>query len=156
MEVGDIIVFKGQGLLFQCLSRLLKIFERGWDRWGWHTAFVSRIEDGIPVICEALAQGVVENYFDADRPHRVYKWFDQPVDPSCFVSQHIGEKYDIAIYFWTTVAVLVRHFWNRPIPKLLDRRFSCWEVLQEFTAEMGKPIVSKYDVIILTDILKVL
>ena len=71
-----------------------------------------------------------------------------------FRCDYIGKPYDVAIYFWTGLAILIRHFFNHPIPKLLNDRFCCWELVQEFSEAMGKPIQSKYDVIIISDLIK--
>jgi len=160
LQLGDIIVFKGKGLGYQILSRLLKLFERDYVRWGWHVGVVSKVrENGVTSIIEAVAPTVRESVLTSERPYRVYRWLDHPITDTIvhsFVEGHRGMRYDILIYFWTSVAVIVRHFWNRPIPKLLDRLFSCWELAQDFMEYVGKPIVSKYDVIIISDLLKVL
>ena len=73
-----------------------------------------------------------------------------------FFDSHINKRYDVAVYFWTALAIIIRHYFNRPIPKLLDNRFSCWELVQEFTTHCGKPVLSRYDVIILPDMLEAL
>jgi len=73
-----------------------------------------------------------------------------------FLQGHINKKYDVAIYFFTALAIIIRHYFNRPIPKLLDQRYSCWELVQEFSIEMGKPILSRYDVVVIVDIIKAL
>jgi hypothetical protein len=154
---GDIIVFQGDGFLFEVLSRLLKLFERNYERWGWHTAFVFAQDSYGWIICEALVGGVTTNYLDTSRSFRVYRWFASPPwRLREFICQYIGCRYDILLYPWTAVQYLIRHYWNRPIPRLLDNKFTCWELVAEMCESMGKPIVSKYDCPIITDILKAL
>ena len=144
------------------LSRLLKVFERDWNGWGWHLSIAWLQGFDGWYILEATSDGVQMNFYDNDylfHDTRIYKWFDEPpslVARELFYQQHIGKRYDVAIYFWTGLAILIRHYFNRPIPKLLDQRYSCWELIQEFSTEMGKPIVSRYDVVIITDIIKAL
>ncbi len=153
---GDISVFKRSGPISFILGGILKLFEPKWDFWGWHTGFVSRLDVNFGwMICESLAQGVVESPLQGD--YRIYRWFDeQPTQPKIdkFVQEQLGKPYDVAIYFWTALQYLVRHFYNKRIPRLLDDRFTCWENVFEFTEEMGKRIGSKYDCPILPDMLK--
>ena len=154
---GDVILFKGEGPLFEILSRLLKLFEPGWNRYGWHMAFVAwDSEDGL-VICEALANGVCLNPLNKQREYRVYRWLDTEPPRYMimdFVKHHLNEKYDVLLYPWTAAFYLFRHFWNKPIPRLLDNAWTCWELVCEFANEMGKPIISVYDCPVITDILR--
>ena len=157
LQLGDIVVFKRKGPVSFILGGILKLFERDWDAWGWHVAFVSGQDDNGWNICEALAGGVAENPLSLYQDYKVYRWFDEALDQlkvNKFVTSYLGKPYDIAIYFWTTLAVIIRHYWNKPISKLLDERYSCWELTQEFTMDIGKPILSRYDVVIITDIMK--
>ena len=159
MTVGDIVVFKGEGFLFKVLSGILCLFDSEWRRRefkGWHVAFVSRFWDNHPIICEALAGGVTENFLETDRELKVYQWFDYPVDPHDFVDAHLGKKYDVAQYLFTSLQYLVRHFWNKRIPRLLDDSYTCWELVAEFARDNGKPFQAIYDCPIVTDIVRAL
>ena len=160
IKLGDIVVFKRKGPVSFVLGGILKLFVPSWDGKDWHTAPVSKHDNERGwMICEALAGGVQENPLSLYHDYTVYRWFDEVLDQSKvnkFVADHLGKAYDVAIYFFTALAIIIRHFWNRPIPKLLDRRFSCWELTQEFTTALGKPIVSPYDVVIITDLMKAL
>ena len=154
IKVGDIIIFKGEGFAFQFLSRILKIFNPWWDRWGWHMAFVSKVNPTI--ICESEIQGVHENPMP-QKEYRVYRWLEQPVDQAKvdqFVAEYLGKPYDVVIYFWTTAQYLFRHFWNRSIPRLLDDRYTCWELIFTFADHLGRQISADYDCPMLTDFLK--
>ena len=165
MEKGNIIAFKGQGLIFTILSFLLSLFDKDWGRLQgkpWHLAIAwDKAYDGWYIL-EASGQGVKINYFNnkfLKNMTRNYCWLDRVptrAEMNKFLKEHIGKKYDVAIYFFTSLAVIIRHYFNRPIPKLLDQRFSCWELVQEFTDAMNDPILSKFDVVIITDIIKAL
>ena len=164
MKRGDIICFKGKGLVFKVLSFILGLLNKDWRKleWKpWHMAYVDTDAGGYVGIVESVGSGVRRVVLQPCQlgEHRVYRWFDETPDQSeisKFTTEHIGFNYDIAIYFWTTLAVIIRHFFNHPIPKLLDRQFSCWELVQSFTEAMGKPIASRYDVVIITDMVKAL
>lgn len=155
IKLGDIIVFKGKGLVYTILGTILKLFERDWDKWGWHIGFLSR-EDPFYgwMVCEATADGVQENPLN-DRECRNYHWLDTPDQSKInrFVNKHLGEKYDVAVYFFTMIQYLllrvIEGFQNRFIPwhkftisfpRILDDRWTCWEVLFWFCRSMGKPI----------------
>lgn len=159
-QTGDCAVVRRRGFTGWFFGSLLKLFVPGWSGWGWHTGILwQELHDGW-LVFEALGSGVTQTHYTQqclEDDCRVYRWLnDAPSEDQLvkFQSGHTGKRYDIAIYFWTTLAVLIRHYINRPIPRLLDNRFSCWELVQEFYEEMGKPVVSKYDVILLPDLLR--
>ena len=162
MNRGSIIVFKGQGLVYEILSRLLKLFEPQWDRWGWHVAIAWEKVFGGWHVLEATKVGVKISFYDSvflKTKAKGYTWLDKEppyLEMDKFLQSVVGKKYDVAIYFWSALAIIIRHFFNHPIPKLLDDRFDCWELGAEFLADMGKPIVSKYDTIIISDLVKAL
>lgn len=162
LQRGDIIIFKGKGPVFNILSTILSLFDKEWRQspWkGWHMAFISDEVGGAYTIGESVSKGITEAWLDETRDLKVYRWLDK--EPSRykvqkFLLDRAYSRYDIGIYFWTMLFYLVRHYFNHPIPKLLDDRFSCWEGAGEFCAEMGKPVVSKYDTFFITDMLKAL
>jgi len=152
---GDILVFKGGGLVFEILSRILKLFAWDWDRWGWHTGFVVCGNQ----LCESIACGICLSPLSKYKVEntRVYRWLDTPPTNekiNTFLGSHLGKRYDVAIYLWSGLQYLFRHFWNRRIPRLLDDRFTCWENVSEFCDDMGKPVMSRYDCPMLPDMLK--
>lgn len=159
IQLGDIIEFKGKGPVYEILSRLIWLFERWWDRWGWHTAFVCGEDNDGWLICEAIAQGVsvtpLKNY---GLEYRVHRWFDEPPSKrkvNAYVKSVIGADYDVAIYFWTGLQYLIRHLINHRIPRLLDNRYTCWENVFFFCYEMGNPVQAIYDCPMITDLIKV-
>jgi len=152
--VGDILVFKGHGVVFQLLSRFLKLFERDYDRWGWHMAYVSHIDKDV-FIAESLGSGVQINLL-TDREYQAYHWLDK-VDENkltAFTADHLDCNYDVAVYFWTMLQYLVLHFFNHSIPRLLDNRYTCWEFVFLMCREMGKPVQALHTYPMLTDFLK--
>jgi len=160
---GDLVEFKRRGPVSFIMGGLLKLLDRTWDGWGWHLAIVwekSDLSDGWYIL-EALAGGVEANYYSLDDLKtrcRVYHWLDampavEQLDQ--FLNGHIKKSYDVAIYFWTTLQYLVRHFFNRRIPRLLDDRYTCWELVFEYCEEMGKPIGTKYDCPMIDDFIRV-
>jgi hypothetical protein len=162
MKVADIVEFKRKGFMSWFLGGLLKLFNPSWDGYGWHLAILWQPGYDGWYILEATGQGVRKNWYDRtylQKNTRIWSWLDEaPLDGymKTFLARHINKRYDVGIYFWTALAVIIRHYINRPIPKLLDDRFSCWELVQEFTSAMGKPILSPYDVVIITDIIRAL
>ncbi len=162
MKRGDIIEFKRQGFVSTILGGVLKLFERDWDGWGWHLAIAwLQVGDLGWHILEATEDGVETNfYFNSwlKDEVRTYKWLDKVPSQkkmNKFLEGHLNKKYDVVIYFWTTLQYLIRHYFNHRIPRLLDDRFTCWELASEFCDEMGKPWESRYDCPMITDFLKV-
>jgi hypothetical protein len=159
MERFDIVEFKREGLASTILGAVLKVFCPSWDGWGWHLAIAwEKAYDGW-IIFESTGSGVGLNLHyqkELSKKTRCYGWLDCLDEKKMNESyqNHIGKKYDVAVYFWTAAQYLFRHFWNRRIPRLLDDRFTCWELVSEFCEEMGKPIESKYDCPMLPDILQ--
>lgn len=157
MKVGDIIVFKGSGTAFKLLSRLLRLFEREWDGWGWHLAYITRISaHGEVTIAESVGSGVRRSPLTGKNQYRVYTWLDDVNQRKlqAFTTKHLGESYDVAVYFWTMLQYLVLHFFNHQIPRLLDNRYTCWEFVFLMAREMGSPIQSLHRYPFLTDFLK--
>jgi len=160
-KISDIIIFKGEGFTFKFLSRLLKLFEKDWDRWGWHMTFISgRNEVTGWMICEMLADGLnfTPLYKYNNRNYKVYRWFD--IEPTghqmrAWIERNINARYDIIQYPWTMIAFLLRRYFNKPIPKLLNNMWTCWESIFALGYEFGKEIPSKYDCETITDFLKV-
>ena len=162
MKRGDVVIFKRSGFISFVIGSLIKFFEKWWDFWGWHMAVVWQEAHGGWYILEAMGQGVKINYYTdkflAEKT-RIYTWLDEePTEEKMgkFLAGHINKRYDVAIYFWTALQYLIRHYFNHRIPRLLDERFTCWELAFAFCEEMGKPIGSKYDCPIITDFLKVI
>jgi len=156
--IGNIILFernKHDKIAF-ILTKLLKLFYKNYDGWGWHMGIVaSRTTDGNDYwILEATWPTSKLTLLSQMGKYRSYQWLDviNMNKHYEFVNSHIGKKYDILLYPWTTIQYLFRHYWNKPIPRLLDDRFTCWELATEYCEFMGKRMVSKYDCPILPEI----
>jgi hypothetical protein len=161
-RAGDFVLFRGKGPVFKVISFLLCFCDLRW-RWlkwkPWHTAFITEITQGQAVICETTAVGIVENPLSRHSDYKIYRWLDQEPNGRTirrYLGSHLGKKYDVAIYFWTALQYLIRHYWNRRIPRLLDDRYTCWENAWEFAEYCGKPIGSKYDCPMITDLCRAL
>lgn len=160
---GDIIAFRGTGPAFSFFSSLLCIFDGGWRKLNWkpwHMGIAWSEHDGGLLVLEATGGGVKANQkptVELETKCRAYGWLDEPPSSSKmaeFFDSHINKRYDVLIYVWTTAQYLFRHLFNRRIPRLLDDRFTCWELAFEFCEDMGKPISSKYDCPMITDFLR--
>ena len=71
-----------------------------------------------------------------------------------FIAEELHKGYDAAVYFWTVLQYFILHFFNHHIPRVLDNRYTCWELAFVFARERGKPIQSIHDYPIITDFLK--
>jgi hypothetical protein len=161
LQPADILEYKrGKGFCVSgVLGRLLQIVDRKYDGWGWHVSIAwVRTTKGW-FILEATSRGVQLNHYTfeyLERTTRAYRWFDEPPDRqemTDFALAHLGKPYDVAVYFWTGIAILLRRAGVR-LPKLIDRRYTCWELVQEFSFEMDDPIIPREDVIIISDLIK--
>lgn len=158
---GYIVEFKRGGFVSKFLGSILKLFERDWDGWGWHLGIAWGDDFNGWYVLEALSGGVEMNYYSDEylrENTRVWKWFDKPPlkkKMGKFLLDHINENYDVGVYFWTLAQYLIRHYFNRRIPRLLDNRWTCWELAFWFCREMGKPIQSIYDCPLISDAIRV-
>jgi len=165
MKVGDIIEFRRRGLVSGLLGGILGLFERDWDGWGWHMGVAwqdSKVGDSNVgwYVLEALSGGVEVNFYTSqylEENTRGWQWLEE--SPSRermdkFLSDYVNKKYDVVVYFWTMLQYLVRHYFNRRIPRLLDERYTCWELAFWFCREMGRPIQSIYDCPLISDAIR--
>jgi|TARA_Y100000310_G_scaffold16579_2_gene16541 hypothetical protein len=162
LKVGDILVFKRKGKTAAVLSLLIKVFEPKWDRWGWHTAIVTSVNRAGDIwIIEGTSPKSTGRELEEGENVRVYRVFTELDRDKTFnrdmhitVISHINKPYDVAIYFWTALQYTIRHFFNHRIPRLLDDRYTCWELVCSICRDLDKPINSKYNCPMLPDILK--
>ena len=164
VEPGDILIFKRnpKDLASRILSWLLKRFERDWDRWGWHTGHISAVlSHGTIVTAEATGDGVQAITYpslESLGEVRVYRWLDEPNldDLKTFTEEHLGRDYDVACYFWTSLQYLILHLFNHPMPRILDDKYTCWELVCAMARAMGKPLQPIHKYPLITDMVKVL
>jgi hypothetical protein len=119
---GDIIVYKGSGLIYKILSRLIKkIKEPEYDCWGWHMEPV--IGQGLTV--NAAFPRLKVSQLDPKREMKVYRILANPPELKAleiFVNDHVGKPYDCFVYLWTALWVLgLMKF------RIVNRFYTCWE-----------------------------
>lgn len=160
MNVGDLVECKREGFTARVLGGVLRLFDPEWDGFGWHVRIAWDKGSYGWFMLEATGDGVRLNYYDEAELSgkvRCHTWLDI-IPPKRrmneFLAGHIGKKYDVAVYFWTALQYLLRHYFNRRIPRLLDDRYTCWELAAAFFDAMGKPVHSKYDCPMLPDMLR--
>ncbi len=166
-ETGQwFFLHKGGGPVFNIFNFILGALYSRWRKrdWKpWHMSIpIQRTMTGWFVMEGASPKSRIHHYsFETlDRNAvRAYKWLDKKPDSmelGAFMSAYVGKKYDVDIYFWTAAQYLVRRFWNRRIPRLLDDRYTCWEFACEWAEANGKPFQAKYDCPFIIDILDAL
>jgi hypothetical protein len=127
---GDNLILKraDNDKLVLILILIIKLFYPKWDMWGWHMAVVIWPEGEGWIVLEATWPKVRLNHLFKMGEYRAYRWFEVQPDHDKilrFMQEMLGKRYDMLLYLWTAVQYIVRYFWNRPIPRLLDDRFTC-------------------------------
>jgi hypothetical protein len=151
-QVGDFVLFDGEHLAFSIFSALLGHYDKTWKALPekpWHVAFLSRKDlNGNWLIAEANgSKGVQEaplSEYGPNNKYLVFRWFDTPIDEldvHNFIQDTYGIKYD---NFWG-YAFTILWFFHRNFPRIIDRRYMCWEYLYCFADTFGKPIDVEYD-----------
>jgi len=159
MKVADIVEFKRKGFMSWFLGGLLKLFNPSWDGYGWHLAILWQPGYDGWYILEATGQGVRKNWYDRtylQKNTRIWSWLDEaPLDGymKTFLARHINKRYDVAVYIHTLVQYLLLraiewfqktfipwHKFNISLPRVLNNRWTCWEIVFWFCRDMGKPI----------------
>jgi hypothetical protein len=157
---GDTILCDEAGPVAGVLSFLIGLFNNDWrtlKRKPWHCRLVVSGYGATATVLEALAPGVVNSPIDSiplDKQH-AYRWLDSPINSynlTRWAFEHLGKRYDVLAYFWTAFQYLFRAIWNRYIPRLLDDHYTCWELVMEFYEDFGKPMHSKRDCPLITDL----
>ena len=159
---GDIVLFKGHGFVFNIFSKLLSLLDPGWRKlkWKpWHMGIVwGRFENDL-LVAEGYSPISRLHYYSTEElaECRYYRRIENIdwIKAQKFLRDYLGKRYDVQVYFWTTLGYLLRHYWGRPIKYFMDNRFSCWEFVYSFCLEMGYPLCDKFDFPMITDFLKV-
>jgi hypothetical protein len=152
-QIGDFVLFDGNGPTFDILSALLGHYDKSWKALPekpWHVAFLTRQDaSGNWLMAEANgAKGVQEaplsEYDYIGKSYKVFHWFDTPpgtADVQTFVKTYYGCKYDV---FWGYLFTILWFYW-RWFPRIIGREYMCWEFLYLFADTFGKPIDVEYD-----------
>lgn len=158
LEPGDILVFKRNvnSWIVRVLSWALHLLEGNWDRWGWHTGYVSKVlPDGTIIATEALigkgVQTVIYPSLESLGEVRVYRWINHLnlAALEIFTEQHIGRQYDFICYFWTIIQRILLQFSNYLIARKLNDKYTCWELVCAMARTMEKPLqpIDRYPLI---------
>lgn len=143
----QIVAFKGNGFIFKTLSFFLGILSPRWRKleWKpWHLAPVVGWQKGSPII------------FEHRPPHNLVGFRTVYPEEDCliytlpksidaktlagFLDKRLNKRYDVAAYLRTAAQYFVLHVFNHSIPRVLDERFTCWELTFEFARASGQPL----------------
>ena len=161
-QIGDFVLFDGNGLTFKIFSRLLGHYDKSWKSLyikPWHTAFLTRKdEEGNWYIGEAnsklgVKESLLTEYDYLGIGYDVFHWFDTPPDESDvqrFMDAYDGLKYSV---FWGYLFTIIWFYW-RWFPRIVERQYMCWEFLYCFAETFGKPIDLEYEYPFITVIMK--
>jgi len=146
-KAGDAITWKGQGPVYQVLSRLLALLDwkSHWSRWAWHTGYIVRIlPDGEVVTSQAVARGVeVVTYPSINEMGdcRIYRWLEEPDQEKIdkYTDEHNDESYDYLAYLWVFLGGISMIYFRHPF-RVVNGLKQCHENLSEFYRYMGKEI----------------
>jgi hypothetical protein len=152
-QPGDFVLFDGAGVTFNILSFLLARFDPSWrkaPRKPWHVGFLTK-KLGDWMVGEANGKfGVTETPLkNFKNPYLVFRWFDLPRTPekiAAFMQVHHGQKYDNFFGYLFTILWFFVRWW----PRIIDRRYMCWEFLYAFAAAFEKPVDTIYDYPLIT------
>ena len=156
--IGDFVLFDGAGSTFSILSWLLGRWDKTWralKRKPWHVGFLTgKNAEGEWVVGQARGGTGIGwlRLKDFKEPYLVFHWFDTlPSEAAvqAFMQKHYGEKYD---NFWGYLFTIL-WFFVRRWPRIIDRRYMCWEFLYAFAVEFGKQIDDEYDYPLITIIM---
>ena len=172
MRPGDIILFRGKGLVFNLLSPILGLlrpfpkitfpavygsnilFKTGRP---WHMAFALEWHKKYGwIIGESIARGVTPTYLDKYIMNGnipiVIRWFDKSpraIKLREFMAAHSDSKYSVLAYLWTALQVLIPWF-----PRIVTSRVTCWQNVFRMCRYCGKPIQELHKFPLITDALE--
>ena len=154
---GDAITWKGNGIVFEVLSRMLAVIDNKshWDRYCWHTGYIVRLlPDGEVVTSQAVAKGVEAVTYPSVTDMgecRIYRWLDNPDQERIdeYTAKHNGESYDALVYIWVFLGGISMIYFRHPF-RVTNRLKMCWENLSEFCRYMGKELQPEEEPCLLT------
>jgi hypothetical protein len=152
IRLGSTLLWKGKGVWYEILSRLIKWFDPDpwvrevWDRWGWHlTQVVGQTDDGDWIIDEATAphdRRVALSLCTGE--YKVINWLEEtPKQAKCdrFVASYSGFRYDPLSYLWT----LLNRMTGGYFPVISDKLHNCWERNGCFNDFMVHPVYLDFE-----------
>jgi len=159
-QVGDIIVFKRSDFLACVLANVLWLFDliflrRRWDKWGWHTAIISRVESDTIWILEALPPRSKERVLNVDEEFRCYRWLESPVSISRFnraIANYVNKPYDFDSYIGTFITYPLTHIFHKPI-RFVDDEYHCQELVCGVLDDYGEQLLENWQPIVITEMM---
>ncbi|MDD5081730.1 MAG: hypothetical protein PHU08_00010 [Dehalococcoidales bacterium] len=143
IDLGDIVTCKRGTKFPECLYTIplplaLKHYYPEWDMWDWHTMPIINLN---PLQVLSAEPGGVRIRNLSDYPeYRIYRWLPNPpegTDVAVFVSQRLGCGYDFTAYPLAALQRVVINWWH--MPRILNSRYYCWELTDEFCTCFGRP-----------------
>ncbi len=155
---GDVLVFRGGGILYEVLSRLIKRFkEPNYDRFGWHMSPIIKVQHSpyflvtyIDAQFPRLKLAIVKPD-DQVRCYRVLKRPPTKAKVQVVIDRLVGRPYDFLVHIWTFFAFLLRP--KVDVPRIINRFYDCWEATFEALDEWGVDVTHVYHYPWLTDFL---
>jgi hypothetical protein len=149
---GDVLVFKGKGFLFECLSKIIKLKVHDWDKWGWHMAPVVEVDTFMDAQLPKLKLSKISDYNPKNiRAYRIKETEPEQSQLDDFVNYTLGRSYDWLVYFLTAFAILLRP--KIDFPRVINRTYDCWETAWEFADFIDADITHEYNYPFITDMI---
>ena len=124
--------------------------------WGWHTVPMVSNRSFVDALFPRLRISRLTDPRYINRQFRVYRILEtQPTQYKInkFIKDKVGCPYDFLAYPLTALAILLRPKFD--IPRIINRRFHCWETAWSFADDMGFDITEPYNYPFLTDLLRI-
>lgn len=171
IEIGDVIVFDGDGLLFKCLTKGLSCVDPYYKTLvedaktkkrtaPWHVGIITlyRKYEGF-ILTEATGEGIQNNPINIYDPsyYTIYPWFKESLDKHnvlAWVTNYVGKPYDVKKYIWTIIGVIAEKKFHKNFGDWKNDSYLCWEVLTEFCSDFGQPIVNDEKTYTISDIMQ--
>jgi hypothetical protein len=160
MQLGDVVVFKRKGLLAFFLAHTLWLFDkvflkRDWDKWGWHTAVVSDIDDDEVWILEAAMPVSKETKLNLLSAFRVYSWLKSPVSERRWkgvIQKYTGKQYDWDAYISTLLTYPLAKIFKKSFT-FADDEYHCQELVNEVFDAYGEELLEDWQPVVITEIM---
>ncbi|MCL2474820.1 MAG: hypothetical protein FWF37_01615 [Chloroflexi bacterium] len=126
------------------LGRIMKLFNRKWDGYGWHVGVVTQVERGSKAIKVLEAQPLgarevrIENFYD--KKARNYRFWDllgrelEKNEVRAIIAKYEGASYDFQAYFWTALAMIFG------LSRKDNGKYMCWELVYHIYRDLDAPI----------------
>ena len=154
LQNGDIVLTAYDNPIMKplkwLLGRLIPEYGRLPLKW-WHMAFV--VDCRNETICEGWFPKVRLAPLSNHRCYKVYRWFTEPpakIDIDRFVKRYLGKRYDFLCYVWT----IAYYMTGERLPRIYNRRFTCWELVADLCLWFGEPWADMFAYPLITDFIR--